>query len=126
MEGTVGSRVIEGGVVTIFVKDMDRSVRFYTEALGLKLKYRAGDHWASIDAGKGLTLGLHPSDSEPQTGGMQLGFDVTCPLEKAVEELQAQGVEFPKGIFNDGNGAVRLAFFKDPDGNEHYLCQHGD
>ena len=34
--------------VTIYVTDMDRSVRFYQDALGLKLAYRFGDHWASI------------------------------------------------------------------------------
>lgn len=128
MEGAIGTRVIEGGVVTIFVRDMDAAVAFYTEALGLKLKYRAGNHWASIDAGKGLSLGLHPmkpgESHEQSSNGLQLGFDVACPLQEAVEELQSRGVEFPSGIYNDGNGSVRLAFFKDPDGNEHYLCEH--
>ena len=30
--------MFNGGIVTVFVTDMDRSVRFYTEQLGLKLE----------------------------------------------------------------------------------------
>ncbi|HEY6319017.1 MAG TPA: VOC family protein [Acidimicrobiia bacterium] len=29
---------------TLYVSDLDRSVRFYTEALGLRLVFGAGDH----------------------------------------------------------------------------------
>ena len=53
---------------------------------------------------------------------MQLGFDVEGKMEDAVTAYEALGVSFPGGIHDDG--AVRLAFFKDPDGNEHYLCEH--
>ncbi len=117
---------IAGGVATIFVRDMDRAVSFYTEALGLTLKYRAGDHWAAIDAGNGFTLGLHPaSERSPEPGaqgGVQLGFDIRGRMEDAIATLGSKGVEFPGPIHEDG--AVRLAFFKDPDGNEHYLCEH--
>src|SRR5713101_6395731 len=52
-EGTMFS----GGNVTVYVSNMDRAVRFYSETLGLKLAYRFGDHWASIEAGTGLTIG---------------------------------------------------------------------
>jgi len=45
--------MIRGGNATIYVTDMDRSVAFYTETLGLRLAFRAGDHWAGIDAGTG-------------------------------------------------------------------------
>lgn len=30
-------------VVTIFVSNMDRAIRFYTDILGMKLEYRFGD-----------------------------------------------------------------------------------
>ena len=43
---------------------MDRSVRFYTEVLGLKLTNRFGDSWATVEAGKGLTIGLHPASAQ--------------------------------------------------------------
>ena len=56
------------GNVTIYVQNMDRAVRFYTETLGLKLAYRFGDHWAAVELGKGLTIGLHPASEESPAG----------------------------------------------------------
>jgi predicted enzyme related to lactoylglutathione lyase len=40
-----GENMIAGGLATVFVSDMDRAVRFYTETLALKLEYRFGNHW---------------------------------------------------------------------------------
>ena len=51
--------MIHGGNTTLYVRDMDVSIRFYTETLGLALRMRAGDDWAEIDAGPGLVIGLH-------------------------------------------------------------------
>ena len=53
--------MIQGGNATIYVSDMDRAVGFYTSTLGLKLQFRAGNHWAQVDAGKGLQIGLTPA-----------------------------------------------------------------
>ena len=44
--------MFRAGVVTVYVSDMDRAVKFYTEALGFTLKERYGNHWASIDGGR--------------------------------------------------------------------------
>jgi catechol 2,3-dioxygenase-like lactoylglutathione lyase family enzyme len=51
--------MFRNGNVTICVREMDRAVRFYTGALGLKPSYRFGDHWASVEVGRGLRIGLH-------------------------------------------------------------------
>lgn len=50
--------MITGGNATAFVSNMDASIRFYTEVLGLRLTNRFGDSWATVEAGKGLTIGL--------------------------------------------------------------------
>lgn len=125
MEATAAQSV-KGGVATIFVKDMDRAVGFYTEILGFKLAFRAGDHWASIDAGDGFMLGIHPAGEKSPPpgvlGGVQLGFNVTVAIEEVVSALESKGVAFEGGIKDDGGG-IKLAFFADPDGNQHYLCQ---
>ena len=115
--------MIKGGNATIFVSDMDRAVKFYTESLGLRLQYRAGDHWAQVEAGDGLCIGLHPAGPESPAPGSgaatQVGFNVTEPVEVEVKSLQARGVQFKGPVRSDG--PIKLAFFADPDGNELYL-----
>ena len=54
------SRDEQGGRRTIFVTNMATAVALYNEILELGLQYRAGDHFAMIDAGDGLSPGLHP------------------------------------------------------------------
>src|SRR5438874_13227292 len=117
--------MISGGMPTIYVSDMDRAVRFYTETLGLKLQYQAGGDWAQVDAGRGLVLGLHGSREDTgqagKSGSISVGLTVTEPLDQVVEELRQRGVELRGPIREDT--AVRLAFFGDPDGNDLYLAE---
>ncbi len=78
--------MVSGGNATVFVSDMDRSVRFYTEVLGLRLANRFGNSWATVEAGKGLTIGLHPASPKyelPGTrGAMMLGPEIDEPIER--------------------------------------------
>lgn len=117
--------LIEGGSPTLFVRDMNRAVRFYNETLGLRIAYRAADHFCMIDAGAGLQIGLHPparNAAQPGTrGSIQVGLNVTRPIQEVVDELTSRGVNFHGPVEDDG--AVKLAFFNDPDGNDLYLCE---
>jgi len=117
--------MIKGGNATIYVTDMDQSVSFYTETLGLRLAFRAGDHWASIDAGDGLQLGLHPAGGHlpaPGTAGaITVGLAVDEPIEQVVSILEKRGVIVRGPVVDDGQ--LKLAFFTDPDGNELYLAE---
>ena len=63
---------VSGALPTVFVSDMDRAVAFYTDVLGLTLAFRAGDHWASIDAGGGCQIGLHPSGEVSSDGMLKI------------------------------------------------------
>ena len=112
------------GNVTVTVSNMDQSVRFYAETLGLKLLYRFGDHWASLQAGKGLTIGLHPASEQTpagRKGSMSIGLELSGTMEDAVRELSAKGVKF--GRVSDEGKAGKFAGFEDPDGNQLYLAQ---
>jgi catechol 2,3-dioxygenase-like lactoylglutathione lyase family enzyme len=112
------------GNVTIYVADMDRAVKFYTETLGLRLQYRFGDHWASVEVGKGLTIGLHPASNESpagRKGSMAIGLELTGSIEDAMAKLGAKGVKF-SGVVNEGK-AGKFAHFEDPDGNTLYLAE---
>ncbi|MBV9770216.1 MAG: VOC family protein [Bryobacterales bacterium] len=118
--------MISGGNITVIVSNMNNSVRFYTEVLGMKLTNRFGDHWATVDAGKGLTIGLHPASSKyaaPGTGGgMMIGLEIDEPIQQVVNRLQSKGVHFAGPIVND-EGSGSFADFKDPDGNSLYLWE---
>ena len=117
--------MIAGGSVTIYVSDMEQAVRFYTEALGLKLVHRGGPGYTAIDAGEGLELGLHaahPGGPRPGPGGgLQLSLSVTEPIDEVVARLRARGVavEDPR----PGGGPITLAALGDPDGNPIVLVE---
>lgn len=117
--------MLHGGNTTIYVSDFNASIQFFTDVLGLKLRMRAQDDWAEIDAGPGLLIGLHPAG--PHTppagarGSLSIGFNVSGTLEEAMDALKAKGVTFHGPVVEDEH--VRLAFFAEPDGNGLYLCQ---
>ena len=119
-----------GGGPTIFVRDVEKAVQFYTKTLGLKLMFQAGPHFAMIDAGDGCQIGLHPpakNAGQPGTrGSIQVALNVSQPIEDVVRELQSRGVKFDTRVSGSpvvDDEAVKLAFFTDPDGNDLYLCE---
>jgi len=117
--------MVTGGNATVFVSNMDNAVRFYTEVLGLKLTNRFGDHWATVDAGKGLTIGLHPASAKFPTpgtkGGVILGLEIGVPIEQAVARLTERGVKIGGIIRDEPSG--NFADFEDLDGNSIYLWE---
>ncbi len=120
--------MLRGGSPTIYVSDMTRAIDFYTRSLGLKLQFRAGDHFAQVDAGNGFTIGLHPQSPQGpkpgSSGAISVGLSVTQPLDQVVSTLRQRGVVFRGPIVDDAKGSIRLAFFGDPDGNDLYLCEN--
>jgi catechol 2,3-dioxygenase-like lactoylglutathione lyase family enzyme len=117
--------MFSGGNVTVYVSNMDQSVRFYSETLGLRLAYRFGDHWASIEAGTGLTIGLHPASSQVpagRKGSMAIGLQLKGSIQDAVSTLKARGVRFQGEQINEGKAGSFIGF-EDPDGNQLYLAQ---
>ena len=117
--------MVTGGNATVIVSNMDRAVRFYTEVLGLKLTNRFGDHWATVDAGKGLTIGLHPASSKypaPGTkGAMMIGLEIDERIEVAVQRLTEKGIPMTDPIVRAEAGG--WAGLEDPDGNAIYLWE---
>jgi catechol 2,3-dioxygenase-like lactoylglutathione lyase family enzyme len=93
--------------------------RFYTETLGFPIVGKfEGRNVVFIDIG-GTTIELGQGDAQaeepPKSGLMHLAFEVD-DVDATYEELRAKGVEFtiePRSPFGD----LRIAFFRDPDGN---------
>jgi predicted enzyme related to lactoylglutathione lyase len=117
--------MISGGNATIYVADMDRSIHFYAHVLGLKLTNRFGNDWATVSAGEGLTIGIHPASAKypnPGTkGSISLGLDIDIPVEKVMARLAQHGVAAKGSVTRSEAG--NFASIEDPDGNDIYLWE---
>jgi len=117
--------MITGGNATVFVSNMDAAVQFYTQTLGLKLTNRFGNDWATVEAGKGLTIGLHPASPKypaPGTrGAMALGLEIDEAIEGVVARLSEKGVRIKGSIVRGEPG--NFIDLEDPDGNAIYLWE---
>ena len=114
--------MIDGiSVVWLPVSDMDRSLEFYGDTLGLDIEQQ-DDDWSMVVAGA-VRIGLNGRESETSggEGGAVIAFAASDDIEEAVEELSAAGVEIAGGISEHPWGKV--ATFLDPDGNELQLYE---
>jgi catechol 2,3-dioxygenase-like lactoylglutathione lyase family enzyme len=113
--------------IALFTGNFDRLKRFYVEDLGLP-------QVGSFPGGKTIFLQLGDTAVElieradwqsSETGGWQhLALEID-DLDAAYAELKAKGIAFhvePKNVPAD-DPSVRIAFFKDPDGNILELFQ---
>ena len=57
-----------------YVADMDQAVRFYTEHVGLPLRFSSPE-WSEFDTGT-TTLALHIASPEKPAGTCEIGFNV--------------------------------------------------
>ena len=106
--------------VFYYVTDMADSVAFYRDALGLPLVSQ--DYVARFDL-DGVLIELVPVPPGcvvPGNGNARLCFTVNN-LEETLEALHARGIQTSNiRLKKDG----KLAFFRDPDGNELSLWEY--
>jgi catechol 2,3-dioxygenase-like lactoylglutathione lyase family enzyme len=115
-------RLSKIGLVMLGVSDLEKSIGFYRDRLGLTLAMRF-EGFAFFEAG-GVTLALNRGlvqGTGPIAGASEVVFAVEH-VRAAFEALRAQGVEFinePR-VVSPGNFAAN---FRDPDG--HLLSVFG-
>ncbi len=97
--------------------DMDAAVHFYTDVLGLALKFRDGDNWAAFDVG-GSTLAVE-GGAPGGPGGATVSLRVDG-LDEVIAGLRARGATV--GGVNTGPHE-RRAELQDPAGNVLFLYE---
>jgi|GEM_PF-526150 len=104
------------------VADMDRSVAFYRDILGLTPHVQS-PYWSDFQLGA-LTIGLHPpyKGAASGPGGWILGLEVD-DIRALRATLKAAGISADEP-FHDVPGGVILKF-EDPDGNPLQAIQTG-
>ena len=102
---------------TINVRDIDASLRFYEQIVGLPVVRRFGEPGAELAfLGDGETkLELIQGKASPANGGaVSVGFSVDS-LEDKMAFIQAHGIPVHSGPFAP-NPRTRFFFVADPDG----------
>ena len=142
MTDTAPHAAVEAGKARLLhtmirVRDLDASLRFYTEQLGMKLlrkrDYPTGKFTLAFvgygDESDSTVIELtHNWDQkEPYALGTAFGhLAVGVPdVYKACEALAAVGVKIPRPAGPMAHGGSVIAFIEDPDGYRIELIQRG-
>jgi catechol 2,3-dioxygenase-like lactoylglutathione lyase family enzyme len=123
-------RIITGTPVSfIYVADRDRALNFYRNTLGLVL--RSVDQFGDFLELNGALLRMTTLPDHKPSPHPVLGWSV-ADIAAAATALRAQGVTFSifegmdqdeLGIWTSPDGASKVGFFTDPDGNVLSLSQ---
>ena len=118
------------GHLVLAVRDIHKSVAFYTEVLGLEVSDWISDQMCFLRSGADhhdLALAQIPKDSpdidelprysRPGLEHFSYLVDGVEEMEQAATMLQARGIEIVRGIGKHGPGQNCFLVFKDPDGN---------
>ncbi|CQD02894.1 glyoxalase/bleomycin resistance protein/dioxygenase [Mycolicibacterium conceptionense] len=100
-------------MIILSTDDLDESIRFYTETLGMPLKFRDGAHFAALDGGS-LTLALATSVDHPIPGQVVVGIK-TADVDAAAKAIEDSGGGIIKQPYDDAH--ERRAVVYDNKGN---------
>ena len=109
--------------LAIQVSDIDKSIQWYQDVLGLSLLYKVDEiGWCEMATKtKGLQIGLSQVEGAKGSAGCVPTFGIV-DIEAARSFLESKDVRFD-GPTNEIEGLVKLATFFDPDNNPFMLAQ---
>ncbi len=113
---------------TLVVKDLDESLKFYKEILGLKenRRFNSGPGIEIAFLGEGETqieLMTSPQPREINMGtDISLGFEIDSVDEK-IAELKAKGIEIHSGPFQPAP-YIKFFYVMDPNGLKIQLVEN--
>jgi predicted enzyme related to lactoylglutathione lyase len=100
-------------MIILSTDDIEGSIAFYTQTLGLPLKFRDGDRYAAIDGGS-VTVALATDIDHPLPGHIVVGIK-TDDVDAAAMAIEAGGGTIIKAPCNDAH--ERRAVVRDNKGN---------
>ena len=100
-------------MIILSTDDLEESIRFYNETLGMEVKFRDGTHFAALDGG-GVTLALATAVDHPIPGQVVVGIK-TSDVDAAAKAIEANGGGIVQGPYNDAH--ERRAVVYDNKGN---------
>ena len=106
------------GQIAVNIKDVDRAVRFYRDALGLRFLFQAGS-LAFFDCG-GVRLMLSPAEKPEFDHPGSILYYRVADIDAAHADLTGRGVEFidqPHLIHKAPDHDLWMTFFTDTEGN---------
>src|SRR5438477_9817911 len=107
------------GQIAIPVTDVDRSIAFYRDVLGLSFLFRAGANLAFFDCGGVRILLDKPEEAGFEKHSSVIYFSVS-DIKNSFAEVVERGAESasePHLIARLSDREVWMGFFRDPDGN---------
>ena len=105
---------------TIHVKDMEKSLKFYEEIVGLKInnRFNAGPNMEIVFLGQGETqieLIYDEEEKDINIGkSISLGFEVES-VDKMINFIKEKGLEVHSGPFQP-NPSTKFFYVEDPNG----------
>ena len=116
-------------VIIICTRDRGKSLPFYRDRLGLPLV--AEDAFAAVFALPGAIMRLSDVANWTAHEHSIFGFEVG-DISATARNLSANGVDFIRypgfqqdddGVWNSPDGSAKVAWFKDPDGNNLSIAE---
>jgi lactoylglutathione lyase len=100
-------------MIVLSTDDLDESIRFYPETLGMPVKFRDGAHFAALDGGS-VTVALATAVDHPIHGQVVVGIK-TADVDAAAKAVEASGGGIVRGPYDDAH--ERRAVVYDNKGN---------
>jgi lactoylglutathione lyase len=103
------------GAAICLVKNMEKSIAFYRDILGMKIKQESPDWVEFVNESGSAVLALHPKRTKYSgSANMLVGFNVN-DIENVCKELETKRVKFYKKLTGESFG--KHAIIEDPDGH---------
>jgi lactoylglutathione lyase len=103
------------GAAILLIENMEKSVTFYRDILGMKIKDESPDWVEFVNESGRAVLALHPKRTKSSgSPNMLVGFNVN-DIENVCKQLEEKSVKFYKTLTEESFG--KHAIIEDPDGH---------